>query len=169
MSKLLLDLVGRRVCGDLRSWRSRRCAGISTSGECLSVCSRLFVIFKPRLSTPMVFAWSSIKMCCFGSVLASDLCIFARKRRTICGIQKSYLLCFKPLLSFVPTIFVFSRSPAGFPLPDNSSPCQIPHGPAPRPNVRNVKKLELWLDCAHLYNQFEFVLSSFQNSIVCFQ
>jgi hypothetical protein len=45
-------------------------------------------------------------------LLASNLCKFARKTRMICSFKKSDVLCFQPLLSFVPTIFNFLRVPA---------------------------------------------------------
>jgi len=36
-----------------------------------------------------------------------DWCKYALKTRLICIIEKSHILCFQVLLSFVPTIFVF--------------------------------------------------------------
>ena len=43
--------------------------------------------------------------------LASNLCKIARKMRIICTLKKSDVLCFQPLLSFVPSIFHFCNSP----------------------------------------------------------
>ena len=43
-------------------------------------------------------------------LLRSNLCKYALKTCIICSIQKSDVLCFQVLLSFVPTIYVFLRN-----------------------------------------------------------
>jgi len=50
-------------------------------------------------------------MGCYLLLLGSKVCCFARKKRRICSIQKSDVLCFQVLLRFVPTIFHFSQCP----------------------------------------------------------
>jgi hypothetical protein len=45
---------------------------------------------------------------------------------SFCMAIKGDVLCFQRLLEFVPTIFVFSRDPAGF-----SGPSPLPNPPAP--------------------------------------
>jgi len=49
--------------------------------------------------------------CAFLLLLAPNLCNFARKTHAICIIKKSDVVCFQPLLSFVPSFFHLLRAP----------------------------------------------------------
>ena len=58
-------------------------------------------------------------------LLGSNWCQFARKKRGICSIQKRDVFCFQVLLSFVPTILVFSRASPDFRQPGSFVSCGI--------------------------------------------
>ena len=64
--------------------------------------SRLFVVI-PELQASVHFAQNGL----FLLFLRSDLCKYALKTHIICSTQKSHVLCFQVLLSFVPTVFAF--------------------------------------------------------------
>src|SRR5271157_3442198 len=83
----------------------RMTARFQRTEESQSATSRLSV----AISNPQAlvrFAQTGL----FLLLLRSDLCKYALKTRIICSIQKSHVLCFQVLLSFVPTLFVFLRN-----------------------------------------------------------
>jgi len=95
-------------------------------------------------------------------LLASGLCKFARKTHGDGALQKSDILCFQPLLSFVPTIFVIHVRSPGFPQGEFRS---LPHPPRSSPlpeRVRCQKARILGLFHAFersIWVRFRFVLS----------
>ncbi len=83
----------------------RMTARFQGSEESQSATSRLLVaVSHPQASVR--FAQTGL----FLPLLRSDLCKYALKTRIIRSVQKSHVVCFQVLLSFVPTIFVFLRS-----------------------------------------------------------
>ena len=103
----------------------RMTARLQSSEESQSATSRLLVALSDDKAS-VRFAQTGLYLL----LLRSDLCKYALKTCIICSIQKSDVLCFQVLLSFVPTIFVFLRnsffphSPGTFrPLKRLGSPC----------------------------------------------
>jgi hypothetical protein len=64
-------------------------------------------------------------------LLTSELRKNALKTHGICSIQKSDVLCFQVLLSFVSTVFVFPRDPPDFPHSGTVKPGRISMFQAP--------------------------------------
>jgi len=82
-------------------------------------------------------------------ILGPERCQFALKTSIICSIQKSDVLCFQGLLSFVPTVFVFPCDLRGFTHSGNFAFCCILGVPDLRRNADSAKKLEFCVKCAH--------------------
>ena len=83
----------------------RMTALFQSSEESQSATSRLLVAIS---DPPALVRFAQTGL--FLLLLRSDLCKYALKTRVICSIQKSDVLCFQILLSFVPTLFVFLRN-----------------------------------------------------------
>jgi len=90
----------------------------------------------------------------------SDGCESACKRREICSIEKSDVLCFQALLSFVPTIFVFSRS--SLDCPDRAiSTLDLFPVRGLRQSLGGVGILDFSAECGHFSTQLRLIWSSF--------
>jgi len=95
------------------------------------------------------------------------------KKHQMCAFQNSDLLCFQPLLSFVPTILVFLCNPLEFPRSDNFETWCIRGFQAAARTSAAPKKGRILHLMRALCTRFEFVLSSFsasfQRAFLCFQ
>ena len=105
----------------------------------------------------------------------------------ICSIQKSDVLCFQVLLSFVSTFFVFSAKPPDFHHPDNSEPCrtspfQAPAGTSAVSKGSNFAfnariDCSIWVGFGFVFSfvsntpffVFNDILASVVSFLVCFQ
>ena len=92
------------------------------------LCSRLLVTCPASPSGPEALT-SFSQIVPFLLLSGFDLCRFACKTRIICSIQKSDILCFQVLLSFVPTVLYFLASLWTSPIRGKFEPCRVP---APR-------------------------------------
>jgi hypothetical protein len=75
---------------------------------------------------------------------------------------------FKDFFASFPLFCIFSHA-SGSPLAGESPTLPRSRTPDPGRDVSGAEKLEFLSLMRAFYNQFEFVLSSFQNSIVCLQ
>ena len=85
----------------------------------------------------------------FPAPFRTRLLLICAKRRAICSIEKSDVLCFQVLLSFVPTIFLFLRDPRDSPNPGNFESCRVPALADPCRSECGVKKLEFCIQGTH--------------------